>query len=173
MCGSISKAQRVFDDNADTKIPWHGRRLLGVQWCIQGRLRHNIDARQSNDDLHLKETKKAWWELHDAWFRVISHCVCPESMETLLDWTKIRIEKNQCGLHHIFLHRMTWTRNKGIGQNSWQIRFEIKYIKWIVNRVTYVLSQWPRIFSMIPLQANLQENILTIQIGRASCRERV
>jgi hypothetical protein len=33
----------------------------------------------------------------------------------------------------------------------------------MVNRVEYVLSQRPHIFSVIPLQMNLRENIITIQ----------
>jgi hypothetical protein len=40
-----------------------------------------------------------------------------------------------------------------------------------VNIVTYVLSQKPCIFSMIPLQANLRENILTIQFDQGWYKE--
>jgi hypothetical protein len=55
---SISKAQGVVDDNADTKSPRHGPRILGMHRRIQGRFRQSIDARRSSDHLHLKEIKK-------------------------------------------------------------------------------------------------------------------
>jgi hypothetical protein len=35
----ISKAQGDVDDNVDTKSPQHGRGILGMHGCIQGRLR--------------------------------------------------------------------------------------------------------------------------------------
>jgi hypothetical protein len=41
--------------------------------------------------------------------------------------------------------------------------FEITYIKGTVNRVADALSRRPRIFSVLPLQKNLRENILTLQ----------
>jgi hypothetical protein len=41
--------------------------------------------------------------------------------------------------------------------------FEITYIKGIVNRVADALSQRPRIFSVLPLQTNLREKIITLQ----------
>jgi hypothetical protein len=41
--------------------------------------------------------------------------------------------------------------------------FEITYIKGIVNRVVDDLSQRPRIFSVLPLQMNICERILTLQ----------
>ena len=41
--------------------------------------------------------------------------------------------------------------------------FEITYIKGIVNRVVDALSQRPRIFSVLPLQTNLREKILTLE----------
>jgi hypothetical protein len=59
MCGSISKAQGVVDDKADTKSPQHGRGIIGMHRRIQGRLGWSLDARRSSDHLHLKEIKKA------------------------------------------------------------------------------------------------------------------
>jgi hypothetical protein len=41
--------------------------------------------------------------------------------------------------------------------------FEITYIKGTVNRVADALSRRPRIFSVLPLQTNLREKILTLQ----------
>jgi hypothetical protein len=41
--------------------------------------------------------------------------------------------------------------------------FEITYIKGTVNRVADALSQRPRILSVLPLQTNLHEKILTLQ----------
>jgi hypothetical protein len=41
--------------------------------------------------------------------------------------------------------------------------FEITYIKGTVNRVADALSQRPCIFSVLPLQTNLREKILTLQ----------
>jgi hypothetical protein len=40
--------------------------------------------------------------------------------------------------------------------------FEISYLKGVVNRVADALSRRPRVFSVIPLQTNLRENILTV-----------
>jgi hypothetical protein len=59
MCGSISKAQGVVDDNSDTEIPRHGQGFLSIHRCIQGRFRWSLDARRSSDRLHLQEIKKA------------------------------------------------------------------------------------------------------------------
>jgi hypothetical protein len=39
MHGIISKAQGSIDDSDDTKIPRHGRGILGMHKRIQGRLR--------------------------------------------------------------------------------------------------------------------------------------
>ena len=41
--------------------------------------------------------------------------------------------------------------------------FEITYIKGTVKRVADALSRRPCIFSVLPLQTNLREKILTIQ----------
>jgi hypothetical protein len=41
--------------------------------------------------------------------------------------------------------------------------FKITYIKGTVNQVVDALSQRPCIFSMLPLQTNLHEKILTLQ----------
>jgi hypothetical protein len=59
MRGIISKAQGDVDDSTNTKIPRHGKGLLGMHIHIQGRLRQSLDARLSGDLLHLKEVKKA------------------------------------------------------------------------------------------------------------------
>jgi hypothetical protein len=61
--GIISKAQEVFDDNADTKSSQHGIGIIGMRGCIQGRFRWSIDARKLSDLLHFKETTKSQEEL--------------------------------------------------------------------------------------------------------------
>jgi hypothetical protein len=59
MRGSISKAQRVVDDNTNTEIPQHGQGVIGMKEHIQGRFRQSFDARRSSDHLHFKEIEKA------------------------------------------------------------------------------------------------------------------
>jgi hypothetical protein len=44
-----------------------------------------------------------------------------------------------------------------------EYNFEITYIKRTLNRVVDSLSRRPRIFSVLPLQTNLREKILTLQ----------
>jgi hypothetical protein len=44
-----------------------------------------------------------------------------------------------------------------------EYNFEITYIKRTLNRVADALSRRPRIFSVLPLQTNLCEKILTLQ----------
>jgi hypothetical protein len=44
-----------------------------------------------------------------------------------------------------------------------EYEFEITYIKGTMNRVEDALSWRPHIFSVLPLQTNLCENILTLQ----------
>ena len=44
-----------------------------------------------------------------------------------------------------------------------EYEFEITYIKGTVNRVVEDLSRRPHIFSVLPLQTNLCEKILTLQ----------
>jgi hypothetical protein len=41
--------------------------------------------------------------------------------------------------------------------------FDITYIKGTLNKVVDALSRRPWIFSMLPLQMNLRENILKLQ----------
>jgi hypothetical protein len=89
MSRRIAEAQGVVDNNTDSKGPWHGCGLLGMHWRIQGRLRWSLDAKRMIDRLHLKETEKAWGELRDTWFGVVSHHICLEDLETLPCWTKI------------------------------------------------------------------------------------
>jgi hypothetical protein len=43
--------------------------------------------------------------------------------------------------------------------------FEISYIKGTINRVVNVLIWRPHVFSVIPLQTNLRETIISIQIN--------
>jgi hypothetical protein len=58
MCRRISKYQRVVDDNTDIEVPRHGKGILGMHRCIQGRLRWDFDARRLSDHLHFKELRK-------------------------------------------------------------------------------------------------------------------
>jgi hypothetical protein len=59
-------------------------------------------------------------------------------------------------------------RDLNVRQRHWsellsEYDFKISYIKGTVNQVENALSLRPSIFSMLPLQTNLCENILTLQ----------
>jgi hypothetical protein len=59
MHGRILKAQRVVNNNTNTKGPRHGKIIIGMHRCIQRRFRRIFDARRSSDNLHFKEIQKA------------------------------------------------------------------------------------------------------------------
>jgi hypothetical protein len=74
---------------------------------------------------------------------------------------KFKLKMDHCGFQHIF------TQND---LNAWQghwlellikYDYDISYLQGTMNRVEDTLSQRPRIFSVIPLQTNLREKILT------------
>ena len=163
MCGRISKAQVIVDHIVDTKIPLHGQGILGMHRRIQGRFRRILDARQTSDCLHFEEIEKAWGELRDARFGVISHHICLKGLETLPCWTKIELKTNLCGLQHIFMQSDLNARQRHWSKLLSEYDFEITYINGMVNRVADALSQRPHIFSVLPLQTDLREKILTLQ----------
>jgi hypothetical protein len=66
-------------------------------------------------------------------------------------------------LQHIFTQSDLNARQRHWSELLSEYDFEITYIKGTMNRVADALSQRPHIFSVIPLQTNLRENILTIQ----------
>jgi len=68
---SILKAHWDVDDNSDTKSPWLGQGFLIMQRRVQGRFRQSIYARCSSDHLHVKEIKKAWGEVHNAFHQLV------------------------------------------------------------------------------------------------------
>jgi hypothetical protein len=70
---------------------------------------------------------------------------------------------DHCGLQHIFTQSDLNARQRRWSKFLREYDFEITYIKGTVNRVVDVLSQRPHIFSVMPLQTNLRENILTLQ----------
>jgi hypothetical protein len=70
---------------------------------------------------------------------------------------------DHCGLQHIFTQS-----DLNVRQQHWlellsEYDFEITYIKGTVNQVADALRWRPRIFSVLPLQTNLHEKILTLQ----------
>jgi transposase InsO family protein len=77
---------------------------------------------------------------------------------------KFDLKTDHCGLQHIFTQSDLNTQQRRWSELLSEYDFDISYIKGTVNRVVDALSQRPRIFSMIPLQTNLRENILAIQI---------
>jgi hypothetical protein len=84
-------------------------------------------------------------------------------VETLPDWMEIQTKNGPLWFTTHF-----YTKDLNARQRHWsellsEYNFKITYIKGTMNRVVDALSQRPRIFSVIPLQMNLRENILTIQ----------
>jgi hypothetical protein len=85
-------------------------------------------------------------------------------METLPCWTKkIELRIEHCGLQHIFtqsdLNAQQWRWSELLSEYD----FDITYIKGTVNRVADALIRRPCIFSVLPLQTNLREKILSLQ----------
>jgi hypothetical protein len=76
---------------------------------------------------------------------------------------KFELKTDHCGLQHIFTQSDLNTRQCHWSELLSKYDFEITYIKGIVNRVVDALSQRPHIFSVLPLQMNLHEKILTLQ----------
>jgi hypothetical protein len=83
-------------------------------------------------------------------------------METLPGWRKIELRTDHCGLQHIFTQSDLNVRQRRWSELLSAYDFEITYIKGTVNRVAYALSRRPRILSVLPLQTNLREKILTL-----------
>jgi hypothetical protein len=76
---------------------------------------------------------------------------------------KFELKTDHCGLQHIFTQSDLNARQRSWSELLSEYEFEITYIKGMVNRVADALSQRPRIFSVLPLQTNLREKILTLQ----------
>jgi hypothetical protein len=76
---------------------------------------------------------------------------------------KFELKTDHCGLQHIFtqsdLNARQWRRSELLSEYN----FKITYIKGTMNQVANALSQRPHIFSVLPLQTNLHEKILTLQ----------
>jgi hypothetical protein len=69
---------------------------------------------------------------------------------------KFELKMDHCGLQHIFTQSDLNTQQRRWSELLREYDFEITYIKGTVNRVAYVLSWKPRMFSVIPLKTNLQ-----------------
>jgi hypothetical protein len=80
----------------------------------------------------------------------------------LIGW-KFKLKTNHCGLQHIFTQSDLNVRQSHWSELLREYNFDISYIKGTVKKVVDALSQRPHIFSVIPLQTNLREKILTIQ----------
>jgi hypothetical protein len=76
---------------------------------------------------------------------------------------KFELKTDHCGLQHIFTQSDLNARQRRWSELLSEYDFEITYIKGTVNRVADALSRRPRIFSVLPLQTNLREKILTLQ----------
>jgi hypothetical protein len=76
---------------------------------------------------------------------------------------KFELRTDHCGLQHIFTQSDLNARQRRWSELLSEYDFEITYIKGTVNRVADALSRRPRIFSVLPLQTNLREKILTLQ----------
>jgi hypothetical protein len=76
---------------------------------------------------------------------------------------KFELKTDHCGLQHIFTQSDLNARQRHWSELLSEYDFKITYIKGTVNRVADALSQRPRIFSVLPLQTNLREKILTLQ----------
>ena len=76
---------------------------------------------------------------------------------------KFELKTDHCGLQHIFMQSDLNARQRRWSELLSEYDFEITYIKGTVNRVADALSRRPRIFSVLPLQMNLREKILTLQ----------
>jgi hypothetical protein len=76
---------------------------------------------------------------------------------------KFELKTDHCGLQHIFTQSDLNARQRRWSELLSEYDFEISYIKGTVNRVADALSRRPRIFSVLPLQTNLREKILTLQ----------
>jgi hypothetical protein len=69
---------------------------------------------------------------------------------------------DHCGLQHIFTQSDMNARQRRWSELLREYYFEITYIKGTLKKVADALSQGPCIFSVMPLQTNLRENILTL-----------
>jgi hypothetical protein len=76
---------------------------------------------------------------------------------------KFELKIDHCGLQHIFTQRDLNAQQRRWSELLSEYDFEITYIKGTVNKVADALSQRPCIFSVMPLQTNLREMILTLQ----------
>jgi hypothetical protein len=75
---------------------------------------------------------------------------------------KFELKAYHCRLKHIFMQTNLNSRQRHWLELLSAYDFEITYIKETVNKVVDALSRRPRIFSVMPLQKNLHENILTL-----------
>jgi hypothetical protein len=81
----------------------------------------------------------------------------------LIRW-KFKLKIDHCGLQHIFTQSDLNARQRHWSKLLSEYDFEITYIKGKINIVVDALSRRTDIFSIIPLQTNLQEKILVLQI---------
>jgi hypothetical protein len=76
---------------------------------------------------------------------------------------KFELRTDHYGLQHIFTQGDLNARQRHWSKLLSEYDFEITYIKGTMNRGVDSLSRRPRIFSVLPLQTNLREKILTSQ----------
>jgi len=80
----------------------------------------------------------------------------------LIGW-KFKPKTDHFGLQHIFMQSDLNEQQRHWSELLSKYNFDITYIKGIMNIVVDALSRRPHIFSVIPFQTNLRENIVTIQ----------
>jgi hypothetical protein len=76
---------------------------------------------------------------------------------------KFELKTDHCGIQHLFTQSDLNTRQWRWWEFLSEYDFEITYINRTVNRVVDSLSRRPHIFSVLPLQKNLHDKILTLQ----------
>jgi hypothetical protein len=113
--------------------------------CILGKLRRH-EEKYVMHDLELLSILYA--------LRVWRHYLIGRTFELKMD---------HCGLQHIFTQSNLNAQQRRWSELLSDYDFEITYIKGAVNRVVDALIWRPRIFSVLPLQTNLCENILSLQ----------
>jgi hypothetical protein len=80
----------------------------------------------------------------------------------LIGW-KFKPKMDHFGLQHIFMQSDLNEQQRHWSELLSKYNFDITYIKGIMDIVVDALSWRPHIFSVIPFQTNLRENIVTIQ----------
>jgi hypothetical protein len=112
---------------------------------------------------------------YQSWIHYLGHVISgegiavdPAKVEAIIEWpaptnvTEVHSFMGLAGYYRRFVEGFSKIAGP-ITELLSEYDFEITYIKGTVNRVADALSRRPRIFSVLPLQTNLREKILTLQ----------